>query len=389
MFLNKSENQDRLTTTKISPIIKKKISNIIVKSIFIEENEQDILDCLDNIWNLKSQPSIYDEENSYWDLRRYYLLSSNMDLDYVLNEYLNISSCSDEVFINFIEHIFYPNYYAVKYEHIQEYDFFKKINEYLERCKFTLHPIGEINDFPIFKILPLDVTNDNMINSFGIIFAAQSKPDFQVHNINTNIEDISIDISDPSKYLVYDEGNQKNLITWNELNSWYIKIRNRYPFHRITSTLKEQCENSLSNPFERDFFKYYFELYEEKLNTKLPALFPQVHLNVDTKNKNKENKINQRMDFMLCLNNGKRIIIELDGYEHYAEKIYHPNGTYNYKFAPKNYANMVTVDRKLRLDGYDIYRFGGSEYAKNPMDFKNIMKEFFDALFEKYSIISF
>ena len=63
---------------------------------------------------------------------------------------------------------------------------------------------------------------------------------------------------------------------------------------------------------------------------------------------------------------------------HFAEKINLFNDKYAYKLVPKNYAVMATCDHKLRLDGYDNYWFSGSKYARDKVDFKVIMKEFFD-----------
>ena len=63
---------------------------------------------------------------------------------------------------------------------------------------------------------------------------------------------------------------------------------------------------------------------------------------------------------------------------HFAEKINLFNGKYECKFAPNNYAKMANFDHKLRLDGYDTYWFSGSKYARDKVDFKVIMKEFFD-----------
>lgn len=386
MTFTENEEIDVVNKNRIPIIIRKKVLNIIIEKFFIHEEEETILNILDDIWNLQSKPSIYQEENIYLELHRHYVRFYDIDLNSVFKDYLNIFNTSDKEFIKFIEHIFSPNYYAEKYENIQECDFFNEIITYFKKCNFKLHPTEAISGYPLFTVLHLDSTIDNMINSSGIIFAAQFKPTMQLHNINTNIEQLQIDTSDPNQYLLYNSGNQKELITWNELNSWYAKTKYINSIEGIPVSLKERCENSLSNLFEKFFFNSYFELYEDKLGDSLPALFPQVYLNFDTKNNNKQNKINQKMDFILCLSNGKRIIIELDGYQHYAEKINFLNGNYEYKFAPKNYAEMVSFDRKLRLDGYDIYRFGGLEYYSDPLLFKNIMQEFFDTLFQKYNV---
>ncbi|NED54865.1 DUF559 domain-containing protein, partial [Micromonospora aurantiaca] len=61
----------------------------------------------------------------------------------------------------------------------------------------------------------------------------------------------------------------------------------------------------------------------------------------------------QRMDFLMLLRGRRRVVIEIDGIQHYAiEK----------KASPKLYAEMVAEDRELYLAGYEVVRFGGDEF---------------------------
>jgi hypothetical protein len=48
---------------------------------------------------------------------------------------------------------------------------------------------------------------------------------------------------------------------------------------------------------------------------------------------------------------------------------------------------MVSEDRKLRLRGYEVYRFGGFELSETEVG-KTILKGFFRALFDKHGIVS-
>ena len=78
----------------------------------------------------------------------------------------------------------------------------------------------------------------------------------------------------------------------------------------------------------------------------------------------------------MLLPNGVRIVIEIDGKQHYSE---------GDKPSPKLYAEMVIDTRELQLKGYEVYRFGGYEFM-NITESKKMVKEFFDKLFEKYCI---
>ena len=84
----------------------------------------------------------------------------------------------------------------------------------------------------------------------------------------------------------------------------------------------------------------------------------------------------QRMDFLMLLPRGVRVVIEIDGKQHYCE------GNIS---SPKLYAEMVADTRKLQLKGYEVYRFGGYEFCDNSK-IKEMVQSFFDTLFEKYSI---
>ncbi|MEU7513668.1 hypothetical protein AB0B13_16935 [Streptomyces sp. NPDC042898] len=66
------------------------------------------------------------------------------------------------------------------------------------------------------------------------------------------------------------------------------------------------------------------------------------------------------MDFLLLTPDLSRIVIEVDGVQHYADA--------TGKASPRLYSEMVAEDRRLRLMGYDIYRFGGHELARDEQD---------------------
>ena len=83
----------------------------------------------------------------------------------------------------------------------------------------------------------------------------------------------------------------------------------------------------------------------------------------------------QRMDFLLLLSPFERIVIEVDGKQHYSD------GEIS---SPSRYANMVYADRDMRLLGYEVYRFGGAELSG--VKGESLVGEFFVRLFHKHSI---
>lgn len=82
------------------------------------------------------------------------------------------------------------------------------------------------------------------------------------------------------------------------------------------------------------------------------------------------------MDFLLFLPHRKYVVIEIDGKQHYSQ---------NNNAAPNLYAEMVAEDRRLKLKGYEIYRFGGYEFV-NSARAKECIQEFFEALFQFHSV---
>jgi hypothetical protein len=58
------------------------------------------------------------------------------------------------------------------------------------------------------------------------------------------------------------------------------------------------------------------------------------------------------MDFLILFSSRHRVVLEVEGKQHYA------NGD---TASPALYSEMVSEDRRLRLAGYEVYRFGGAE----------------------------
>jgi len=131
------------------------------------------------------------------------------------------------------------------------------------------------------------------------------------------------------------------------------------------------------------------KLYGEEI----PALLPQVYLYYDSKvQRERTIKIfdHQCMDFLMLFSSNQRIVIELDGAQHYSEDPVSISGyQYPVRFAsPTKYASMVAAQRDMTLAGYEVYRFGGSEFS--PAEQAEIMiKRFFQDLFEKHGLSIF
>jgi hypothetical protein len=133
------------------------------------------------------------------------------------------------------------------------------------------------------------------------------------------------------------------------------------------------------NDHERLIFKTYAELYARPGGFDLPALIPQVYLHYDPYTRHERGAPGplprQRMDFLLLLPDRKRIVIEVDGRQHYADD--------DGKASPGRYAEMVREDRALRLAGYEVYRFGVKELTDGRAG-QDLVRQFFDSLLKRH-----
>ena len=125
-------------------------------------------------------------------------------------------------------------------------------------------------------------------------------------------------------------------------------------------------------------FDAFFEGFRSAVPN-LPALLPEVWLHWDprtVKERGPEALLRFRMDFLLLLPQGVRVVIEVDGKHHYADV----NGSADVQ----RYARMVKADRELKLAGYEVFRFGAAELQVPTA--KADVKTFFEALFKRYGV---
>ena len=240
----------------------------------------------------------------------------------------------------------------------------------------SLQPIGQVAGRTKYKALPANRGAQEPIKN--IIFASKYKPEIVLEDALNN--DIKI-ISNQDKCLVYDKNILSTGISWNELQNWY----DEKLFILDTGVdLKERLRNALSSPPEQLFYDTYIEIME-KYKGEIPALLPQVYLYYDPKlEKERIKKIfeHQRMDFLIIFSESQRVVIEIDGVQHYAE--YFVENGKHYASVDK-YAEMVSAQRELTLSGYEVYRFGGKELYDLSVG-KSVIKRFFRLLFDKYGL---
>lgn len=302
-------------------------------------------------------------------------------------EYLGIyDKWTDEQFLHFCQEyvnpVFVRTIFNMDEERLEDLQprCVDAINNYLLSCGYELREKSRIYDKVTYEIVETEGVKGNIQ---GIIFAAIYKPDVLLDDVLNHKVRIP---RDDEKYLYYDQPIGNSPITWNKICSWYDK-EHALGFDFSFEERLRKAVNHCGSPIEEFFFDAYLELKSE-IGDNIPALLPQVWLYYDEKaQKERIEKIfeHQCMDFMMLFSNSKRIVIELDGAQHYSDDESIPGRDYPVKVAStQKYAAMVSAQRDMTLAGYEVYRFGGSEFAGEDRG-KEIVKQFLKDLFEKHS----
>lgn len=193
----------------------------------------------------------------------------------------------------------------------------------------------------------------------NIIFAsAGPKPRIIMTDAINNVIEV---VENKNSCLVYNRRLLSPGLTWGELVDWWsVSPGGDDPKEVARCLYRRLCESLGSGP-EAKLFRTYCGRYGEAGGFNLPALLPQVYLCYDPYTRAERRAVGEirreRMDFLMLLPNRVRVVLEVDGKQHYADDI----GL----ASPRRYSEMVAEDRKIRLRGYEVYRFGGAELMQH------------------------
>ncbi len=206
----------------------------------------------------------------------------------------------------------------------------------------------------------------------NLIFASVGrKPQIVLRDAVANVIEVT---EGADRCLIYDRPLPNDGLTWSELvNWWATEVLRERNTDAAARHLWSRLAQSLESEPERILFRAYTQRYGQ--DTSVPALLPQVWLHYDPFTRRPWTPrpgavIRQRMDFLLLLPNRRRVVLEVDGKHHYARE--------DGRADPARYATMVSEDRRLRLAGYEVYRFGGAEFSQDAH--AELLERFFDDL---------
>lgn len=315
---------------------------------------------------------------------------------YLLNTVIDYLQLSDADFLFFLEQYVNPNVHHWKWnvaeertEDIPNAELVSMINRYLEHDGYQLVVKDTIGDKHFYRGESMRTGVQGTVKN--IIFAAKYKPEIAFDDALNN--DIRITRNE-DQCLIYDQPIPQNGLMWSELVTWHAE---KYGITRNQekSFILRLCD-CLDSSFKKQgakagpetwMLQAYYELTRD-LGIDLPALIPQVYLYYDPLTiRERGYKLfeHQKMDFLIILSHRDRVVIEIDGKQHYAE---------GEIASPRLYSEMVRAHREMSLLGYDVYRFGAYEFVNADRDEEvktrllENMKRFFIRLFKKYGVLN-
>ena len=285
------------------------------------------------------------------DVQRHYITNDDFSNGQVL-ELCGALTCSQGRFFKLLEQLVSP----LSRDGAEQETLARALNVPLSADGFQLAATSHMSRRPIYSVRRIAGGVSGAAKN--LIFASiSSKPDLVFADAINN----DVAIVNKSDAMIYDRSLSDGGLPWSDLVRWWSeneKIADETAArHALYRRLRESVL-AAESPGEYALFSTYFRHFVPKLGADLPALVPQVYLHFDPKTARQRGPdpvlVRQRMDLLLLLDHGTRIVIEVDGKHHYAE---------GNDASPGLYARMAAEDRKLRLQGYEVYRFGAAEFS--------------------------
>ncbi|WP_330323441.1 hypothetical protein [Streptomyces anulatus] len=231
--------------------------------------------------------------------------------------------------------------------------FVELANRHLKPAGAQLSQHGEADGYPQFQLS--EHGRGTARRPRNLIFATLGKPDIRF----TSALDNDIEVAERAdEVLVYDRPVGKEGLLWKHLLSWWQETRNIPDQDQAARALYSRMEASLppNSPGQKNLFWHYHHANRDRLND-VPALLPEIWLHWDPKTLRQRGAHamqNLRMDFLMLLPGTRRVVLEVDGMQHYTR-----NGGTEPDSA--QYAATMAGDRDLKFRGYEVFRFGHDE----------------------------
>ena len=348
------------------------------------------VDLFDGLNIVSSEPLSHERDSSYRSFSK--TLADEINQHYILNDdYSNEEAlikcgaltCSQTRFFALIAKLLDP---VVRRGEEQVW-LAQVLNAVLKADGFNVVVAGMQSGYPVYAVQPIAAGVSGAPKN--LIFASiNTKPDLYFTDAINN----DVAIRNDTDALIYDRFLTDSGLLWNAMVEWWKEREGIADLTEAKRALYKRLVLSVEaakSPGEYTLFATYYREFPKILGDRLPALIPQVYLHYDPRSIKERRTpvlLRQRMDMLLLMEHNIRIVIEVDGKQHYAD---------GDQASPAKYADMAAEDRRLRLAGYELYRFGAAEFNDVTLSdgkykigemAKRVAIEFFRKLFEKHHI---
>ncbi|GAA4307070.1 hypothetical protein BJY14_008007 [Actinomadura luteofluorescens] len=305
------------------------------------------IEFLDQIYDLDSLPS---SDSRFLTARNdiYQHCINNPDdlpTDWIFHDWRFGLTDSDDHLLRFLAQMLHPEVRpdAEEVERLRV-----RFNEILQHDGYEIVPVEWISGAPVFGSRRIGAATPGAVKQ--LVFAADGpKPKIVLADLVSG----DIRITENEQYcLVYDQPIKRAGLTWGDLLAWW-RTRRSFPkevpdvdvgrdlWRRLYASLHklpESAERRQRSP-EQMLFHTYTDMFPiSDAGSRFPALVPQVYVHYDPQTRRQRGGADsalgrERMDFLLLLSHGVRVVVEVDGKQHYADG----NGL----ASPRLYGKMV------------------------------------------------
>jgi very-short-patch-repair endonuclease len=332
----------------------------------------DLTEFLSRVWPLKEMSSsdsrLTSAEGDIW---QHMINNDDWSTEYLFR-YLGLHTASDSLVCRFLEASVHP----VVREGDEQERLVAQLNEFLTPDGYRLLEGPAVSGRPTYQVRP---SRPGVRGATKNLIFASSGPKPELVLLDALNNDVQI-TANAQYCLVFEERIPTDGLRWAQLLHWWEVL---HPNDGATSArnLYKRLRLSLASEPEHVLFKTYYKTFQRSLGPRMPALIPQVYLHFDPMTQRQRKApgplARQRMDFLLLLSPSDRIVLEVDGQQHYAK---------DGRPSPDTYAELTSEDRRLKLAGYEVFRFGASELTSATS--QATVANFFRSLFEKYGVIA-
>lgn len=371
--------QDLLWSDLPVPAIPKRYRRELARAIDIEHlylDSQRFHNLLERLWVIGPTDAfavIFGGDSLAAEIRQHvYRNPGDWSVEYLFDR-LGALDASDRRFGLFLEGLasadVRPDVEAQRY-------FVNLVNQNLNKCGVEMRETNMEGGYPVFSLV--SVHSGLSARPKNLIFASSVKPDLRFRDALNN--DIEI-VTNADKVLVYDRPIGVEGLRWSDLQSWWAETNRISNDEQAKKSLYRRLRSCLpaNSPPQAMVFDSFYRSFGSAVPD-LPALLPEVWLHWDPKTvreRGAQALTRFRMDFLLLVPQGVRIVVEVDGMAHYANEKGRADAV--------RYAKMARADRDLKLAGYDVFHFGAEELQSS--DSAESVRTFFELLFKEYRVM--